>query len=114
MIFSGYFVVMHVLLWCLHLGPNTFALIKRQTGTSHAWVLYEASMVSMNLLWPRQNGCHFAANTLIFSTNNFQFLVKISLNFVPKDIINRNPPLFQIMFWRQTCDKPLSEPMIVY
>ena len=37
----------------------------------------------------------------------------ISLKFVPKGPINNNPALVQIMAWRRSGDKPLSEPMMV-
>ena len=40
-------------------------------------------------------------------------LSKISPKFVPKGPINDNPALFQIMAWRRSGDKPLSEPMMV-
>ena len=38
--------------------------------------------------------------------------IKISLKFVPKGPINNIPALVQIMAWRRTGDKPLSEPMM--
>ena len=37
----------------------------------------------------------------------------MSLKFVPKVPINNIPALFQIMAWRRSGDKPLSEPMMV-
>ena len=40
-------------------------------------------------------------------------LIKISLKFVPKCPISNIPALVQIMVWRQQCEKPLSEPMMV-
>ena len=40
-------------------------------------------------------------------------LIKISLKFIPKVPINNIPALVQIMAWRRTGDKPLSEPMMV-
>ena len=43
----------------------------------------------------------------------YEFLIKISLKFVPKGPIDNNPELIQIMAWRQPGDKPLSEPMMV-
>ena len=43
---------------------------------------------------------------------NVWILIKISLKFVPKGPINNIPALVQIMAWRQTGDKPLSEPMM--
>ena len=41
------------------------------------------------------------------------YFIKISLKFVPKGLIDNNPALVQIMAWRRTDDKPLSEPMII-
>ena len=38
--------------------------------------------------------------------------IKIPLKFVPKGPINNIPALVQIMAWRRTGDKPLSEPMV--
>ena len=40
------------------------------------------------------------------------FLIKISMNFVPKGPIDNNQALIQIMAWRRIGDKPLSEPML--
>ena len=42
----------------------------------------------------------------------FRYLIKISLDFVPKGPIDNNPALFSIMVWSQTGNKPLSEPML--
>ena len=38
--------------------------------------------------------------------------IKISLKFVPMGPINNIPALVQILAWRRSGDKPLSEPMI--
>ena len=47
-------------------------------------------------------------------SNAFSWMkIKISLKFVPKGPINNNPALVQIMAWRRSGDKPLSEPMMV-
>ena len=43
----------------------------------------------------------------------YYFLIKISLEFVPKGSINNIPAMIQIMAWRRPGDKPLSEPMMV-
>ena len=69
----------------------------------------------INTLRPRQNGRHFADDTFkrIFFNENIRILIKISLKFVPKGPINNNPTLVQIMAWRRSGDKPLSEPMKV-
>ena len=48
----------------------------------------------------------------IFLNENAQLSIEISLNIFPYDSIDNNPALVQIMAWRWTGDKPLSEPMI--
>ena len=69
----------------------------------------------VNTLRPRQNGRHFADDTLkaIFLNENIRISIKISLKFVPKVPINNIAALVQIMAWRRPGDKPLSEPMMV-
>ena len=69
----------------------------------------------INSLRPRQNGRHFADDICkcIFLNENVRISIKISLKFVPKGLINNNPALVQIMAWRRSGDKPLSEPMMV-
>ena len=68
----------------------------------------------VNTLRPRQNGCRFADDTFksIFSNENVRISIKISLKFLPKGPINNIPALVQIMAWRRSGDKPLSEPMM--
>ena len=48
----------------------------------------------------------------IFLNENVWISGKISLKFVPKGPINNIPALVEIMAWRQSGDKPLSEPML--
>ena len=69
----------------------------------------------VNTLRPKQNGRHFADDTFkrIFLNENVRISIKISLKFVPKGPINNNPALVQIMAWRRSDEKPLSEPMMV-
>ena len=64
-------------------------------------------------LRPRQNGHHFADDTLkrIFLNQNVRNSIDISLKFVPKGPINSILALVLIMAWRRSGDKPLSEPM---
>ena len=38
--------------------------------------------------------------------------MKIQLKFVPQGPINNIPALVQVMAWRRSGDKPLSEPMM--
>ena len=69
----------------------------------------------VNTLRPRQNGRRFADGTFkhIFLNENVRISIKISLKFVPEGTINNSPALVQIMAWRRSGDKPLSEPMMV-
>ena len=66
-------------------------------------------------LRPRQNGRHFTDDIFkcIFLNENARISLKISLKFVPKARINNIPALVQIMAWRCSGDKPLSESMLV-
>ena len=70
--------------------------------------------VWVNSLRPRQNKRHIADDVFKcnFWNENVQISIKISLKFVPKGPINIFPALVQIMAWRRTGDKPLSEPMM--
>ena len=68
-----------------------------------------------NTLRPRQNGRRFPDDIFKCNFLNEDVWVsnKISLKFVPKGPINNIPSLVQIMAWRRSGDKPLSEPMMV-
>ena len=70
---------------------------------------------AFNTLKPRRNYRHFPDGILIglFLNKNLWISIKISLKFVPMGPINNIPALIQIMAWRQSGDKPLSEPMLV-
>ena len=70
---------------------------------------------AVNTLRPRQDGRHFTDDILkcIFLNENVWIPIKISLKFVRKGPINNIPALVQIMAWRRSGDKPLSEPMKV-
>ena len=56
-----------------------------------------------------------AADTFkrIFLNENVRTSIAISLKFVPKGPVINIPALVQIMAWRRSGDKPLSEPMLV-
>ena len=80
------------------------------------WGLYASKEnVIFNSSRPRQNGRHFADDTLkrFFLNGNVSILIKISLNFVPKGPFNNIPALVQIMACGRPGDKPLCEPMMV-
>ena len=70
---------------------------------------------TVNTLRPRQNGRCFADDSFkrIFLNKNARISIEISLKFAPKGPINYIPALAQIMAWRRSGDKPLSEPMMV-
>ena len=60
--------------------------------------------------WPSFPDDIFKCN---FFNENVCILIKISLKFVPVCPINNIPALVQIMAWRRSGDKPLSDPMMV-
>ena len=68
-----------------------------------------------NTLRPRQNGSHFPDDIFkcIFLNGNVRISIKISLKFVPNGPINKIPALVQVMAWRSSGDKPLSDPIMV-
>ena len=70
---------------------------------------------TVNSLRPRRNSRYNADDIFkwIFLNENVWIPIKISLKFVPKGPINNIPALVQIMAWRRSGDKPLSEPMMV-
>ena len=72
-------------------------------------------MYPVDTLRLRQNGHPFADNTFkhIFLDENVRVLIRISLKFVLKGPIDNIPALVQIMAWRRSGDKLLSEPMMV-
>ena len=59
----------------------------------------------------RQNGSYFAyVFKCVFLNENVELSIKISMKFVPKDPTENIRALVQIIAWRRTGDKPLSEP----
>ena len=69
----------------------------------------------VNTLRLRWNEQHSADDIFkrIFFNENVWISINISLKFVPKGPINNITALVQIMAWRRSGDKPLSEPMMV-
>ena len=93
-----------------YLKYNNFGLI---WCWSHCFTLKYFQI--FNTLRPRQNGRHFpdAIFQIIFLNENLWISINVSLKFVPRGQINNIPALVQIMAWRRSGDKPLSEPMMV-
>ena len=77
-------------------------------------VLFDVLTLYFNTLRLRRNE-HFADDIFkrIFFNENVWISIKISMKFVLKGSINNIPALVQIMAWRRSGDKPLSEPMMV-
>ena len=96
-------------------GITTLKQIARKLYAYLMGYIVCAICISLNTLRPRQNGRHFADDTLnrFFLNEIVRILIKISLKFVPKGPINNIPSLVQILAWRRSGDKPLSEPMMV-
>ena len=69
----------------------------------------------VNTSKPGQHGRQFADDIFkcIFFNENWCILIEISLKYARKGPIGNDPALVQIMAWRRTGDKPLSEPMVV-
>ena len=84
-----------------------------QVSVHYQTTMRTAALLNTSRL--RQNGSHFPDDIFkcIFMNEDVRILIKISLKFVPKDPINNNPALVQIMAWHRSGDKPLSEPMMV-
>ena len=55
-----------------------------------------------------------AISKWVFLIQIFAILIKISLKFVPKGLIDNKPTLVQIMAWDRTGDKPSPEPMMAW
>ena len=70
---------------------------------------------TFNTLRPRKDGRHFADDLFkcIFLNEYVWISIKISLKFVRKSPICNIQALVQIMAWRRSGDKPLSEAMMV-
>ena len=79
------------------------------------YLLIQLIIPHINTLGPKRNQQHFADDIFkrIFFNENVWISINISLKFDPKGPINNIPALVQIMAWRRSGDKPLSEPMMV-
>ena len=72
-------------------------------------------MISLfNSLRPKRDRRYFADDIFkcIFLNGNVWISINISMKVVPKGPFNNIPALIQIMAWRRSGDKPLSEPMM--
>ena len=80
----------------------------------HRWSVKLSSVWPLNTFRSTKIGCHSTdIFKCIFLNENVYISINISLKFVPNGPINNIPTLVQIMAWRRSGDKPLSEPMLV-
>ena len=82
--------------------PIIFTCIPLRTNLTH-WA--QDKMV---------DSLQMAFSSLFFEKKMCIFFIKVSLNFIPKDLIDDKPALVQIMGWHRTGAKPLSEPMMAF
>ena len=100
-------------------NPHTWNNLYIETGPRLPSWLKQPHMSgkhdSVNSLRPRLNRRPFADDIFksIFLNENEWISPRISLKFVPKVQINNIPAWVQIMAWRRSGGKPLSEPMMV-
>ena len=74
-----------------------------------AWLYAGVKPISFDI------GRYFAEDIFkcIFMNEKFCILIQISLQFVPKGLIDNKTAVVQIMAWRRTVDKPLPETMLI-
>ena len=92
---------------------SSYILVKQFDIITHPCPNFNDSLV--NTLRSRQDGRYFADDIFkcIFFNENGCILINFSLKYVRKGSIDNNPPLVQIMAWRRSGAKSLSEPMMI-
>ena len=87
---------------------------------NNAWLTPDGFEIPIDLSLPKHIGTETKWPPLpddificIFLNEKVWVSLKILLKFVPKGPMNNIPSLFQIMAWRRTGDKSLSETMMV-
>ena len=81
-----------------------------QQGVVFSQEIEKFNPACLNSLRPKQTGRNFVDDIFKYIFLNGNFL--ISLKYVPYDLIDNILALVQIMAWRRTSDKPLSDPMM--
>ena len=101
--------------WEVNIGSGNGLVPSGNKPLSQCWLsplspYGVASPQWVNSSPPGQNGWHIADDTFkcIFVNENFCILIRISV----KGPIANKPALVQVMSWRRTGDRPLSEPML--
>ena len=96
-------------------SPNKAPVMRTAVVVAHTYKQSWSPHNTLNTLRPRQDGRYFADDIFkcIFFNENGCILIKFSLKYVRKGSIDNNLPLVQIMAWRRSGDKPLSEPVMI-
>ena len=94
--------------------PYGYNWQKVSTGLDSGLAKHRLQAILLNSSSPGQNVRHFADDSfkLIFTNEKFCIVIWISPKFVPKGPLDNKSALILIVAWRQTCDKPLFEPML--
>ena len=95
-----------IFITCVHLPGKMSSILMR-------WILHNypnPSHIEAQTKWPLFRDNIFKC---IFLNENVWIFNKISLKFVPEAPSNTIPALVQVMAWRWSGDKPLSQPMMV-
>ena len=100
--------ILMIIEWSLVIGPQRFFIPTAMIPIS--WI-----MLIMLTHWGRDEMNNISQTTFkrIFFNENVLISIKISLKFVPNGPIDNIPALVEIMAWRRSGDKPLTEPMMV-
>ena len=99
-------------------GPSCFSIIRNKEWPSchgHNKVI-RSPILNINTLSPRQNGRHFADDIPkhFVLTKMLKLRFKLHWSLFPRVWLTINiPALLQIMAWRWSGDKLLSEPLVV-
>ena len=93
------------------------ACMPHNSSPGQVWITKfgpEVQNIFVNSSPPGQNGRNFGYNIFrrVFVNEKVFILIKISLKFVPKGLIDNNPALVHIMTCRRIGDKPSPEPML--
>ena len=132
--FTPCYLVFHSVGWSLLRQPPNLAIITHPNPTPDLWPWYLSpwglsQLASQTFIPSGPSSLHVLTHRgrdkmaryfpddifkCIFLNENDWISITISLKLVPEGMINNNiPSVIQIMAWRRSGDKPLSEPMMV-
>ena len=89
---------------------------QESTGLTYFLVAFIIANGKADLTYPPgENGRHFADGIFknVYMNEKFCILIRISMKFIPRGLIDNKQALVPVMAWRRTGDKPLSEPILI-